>query len=218
LFLDEIGELPLELQPKLLRVIQEREVLPVGGARAVKVDVRMIGASNRDLARLVESGGFRRDLYARMALWELKVPALRERRADILSWVRLLHERWLAERGVEATLLTFTPQAAEALLLADWQDNLRGLDRFVHEHADRQAPIAVDDLPSWINQAEVEPVAAAPPGAPRLPAPTRDELAEVLNRLGGSVRATAKHYGRDRRQIYRWLDAFGLKSSAKPDD
>ena len=223
LFLDEIGELPLDLQPKLLRVIQEREVLPVGGAKAVRVDVRMVAASNRDLARHVEAGGFRRDLYARMALWEIRVPPLRERRADVLGWVRLLHGRWLSERGQPATPLRLTAEAAEKLILGEWHDNLRGLDRFVHELSDRETIISAADLPGWIKAGDaarpsaalVEPV---PPRSPRVPAPTREELAETLARLGGSVRATAKHYRRDRRQIYRWLEAFGLKDRAKSED
>jgi transcriptional regulator with GAF, ATPase, and Fis domain len=218
LFLDEIGELPLDLQPKLLRVIQEREVLPVGGARALKVDVRMVGASNRDLARLVDEGGFRRDLYARMAMWELRVPPLRERRADILAWLRLLSERWLTERALTANVMTFSAQAAEALVVAEWHDNLRGLDRFVHEHAERDQMISLSDLPSWIvRRAPAPPVPPPPPAAPKRPAPTRDELEAVLARLGGNIRATTKHYGRDHRQIYRWMEAFGLKGEGQGD-
>jgi transcriptional regulator of acetoin/glycerol metabolism len=132
--------------------------------------------------------------------------------------VRLLHGRWLAARGQPATPLRLTAEAAERLLLGDWHDNLRGLDRFVHELAAREAVISAADLPGWIRAADhpspahVDP---APPQPAKLPPPTREELAETLARLGGSVRATAKHYRRDRRQIYRWLDAFGLKDRAK---
>jgi transcriptional regulator with GAF, ATPase, and Fis domain len=223
LLLDEIGELPLELQPKLLRALQEKEVSPVGGTRTVKVDVRVIAATNRDLASLVESGGFRRDLYARLALWEIRVPSLQRRRADLLPWLERLHARWRSERGLsEQRLPELDSEAAEALLLREWSDNLRGVDRLVHalaEVAGAGQPLARGDLPAWLwadppreapaAREEAPAPAVATPPAP--PIPSREELAAVLAQNGGSIRATARHFARDRRQIYRWLEAFGLK-------
>src|SRR5262249_1579824 len=91
LFLDELGELPADQQPKLLRALEQAEVVPVGAAVPVKVDVRVVAATNRDLAGAVESGAFRRDLLARLSMWELRVPSLRERRADLLMWIERLH-------------------------------------------------------------------------------------------------------------------------------
>src|SRR5262249_51324151 len=178
LFLDEIGELPLELQAKLLRVIQEGEVLPVGSSRATKVDVRIIAATNRDLEADAEAGLFRRDLYARLALWVVRVPPLRDRRVDILDWVDRLHRRWLQRRGrtlPSTGTLTFAPDAAETLLLNAWPENLRGIDRLVHELGTATHPIASDELPPWL-------VAARRTTAPqmmvpvRIPTPTREEL------------------------------------------
>jgi transcriptional regulator with GAF, ATPase, and Fis domain len=233
LLLDEIGELPVELQPKLLRVLQEKEVCPVGGTRNVSVDVRVIAATNRDLAALVESGGFRRDLYARLALWEIRVPSLQRRRADLMSWLERLHARWRTARGLAAQPLpALDTEAAEALLLRDWSDNLRGVDRLVHalaEAAGTGQTLALRDLPAWLwtdaareaPAARADAAAAAPEPAPVAaptagtppapPIPSRDELAAVLAQNGGSIRATARHFARDRRQIYRWLEAFGLK-------
>jgi transcriptional regulator with GAF, ATPase, and Fis domain len=223
LFLDEIGELPLELQPKLLRVMQDHEVRPVGGTRSLRVDVRIIAATHRDVAAQVESGAFRRDLYARLALWYVRVPSLRERRADLLAWLARLGTRWAVERKRPPRPIVLDAAAAEELLLAVWPDNLRGLDRLVHELGDSTETITLARLPAWIRPAEPPSAAPTPTAAAtataapraeepaRLPPPTAEELAAALRRLDGSVRAVARHYGRDRRQIYRWMDAFGLR-------
>jgi transcriptional regulator with GAF, ATPase, and Fis domain len=212
LFLDEIGELPLELQAKLLRVIQEGEVLPVGGTQATKVDVRIIAATNRDLEADAEAGLFRRDLYARLALWIVRVPPLRERRVDVLGWFDRLHRRWLERRGRSpgaGGTLAFEPNAAEALILNAWPENLRGVDRLVHQHGTMTRPLTVADLPPWLAARPGAPVTSPPPERRVIPAPTREELEAALQETG-SVRATAKRYGRDRRQIYRWMEAFGI--------
>ncbi|MBW2527333.1 MAG: sigma 54-interacting transcriptional regulator, partial [Deltaproteobacteria bacterium] len=133
LLLDEVGELPASLQPKLLRVLQEREVLGVGETRPVRVDVRVVASTLRDLVADAQQGSFRLDLYARLSLWELRVPPLRWRRADLLGWLDRLVARWFAERGQQPRDLgALSPEAAELLLLHPWPDNLRGLDRVVH--------------------------------------------------------------------------------------
>jgi transcriptional regulator with GAF, ATPase, and Fis domain len=212
LFLDEIGELPLELQAKLLRVIQEGEVLPVGGTQATKVDVRVIAATNRDLEADAEAGLFRRDLYARLALWVVRVPPLRERRVDVISWFERLHRRWLERRGrspAAGGTLAFEPNAAEALILNAWPENLRGVDRLVHQHGTMTRPLTVADLPPWLAARPGSMVSTPPPERRVIPAPTKAELEQALMETG-SVRATAKRYGRDRRQIYRWMEAFGI--------
>ncbi len=152
LFLDEIGEMPKELQPKLLRAIQEREVRAVGATKSDRVDVRIVAATHQDLSRRAREGSFRQDLYARLALWEVHVPPIRQRRADILGWTQQLYEIWAKERKLPARTLQFHAEAAELLLRSPWSENLRGLNRFVHELATRRADSVIrkENLPAWI--------------------------------------------------------------------
>jgi DNA-binding NtrC family response regulator len=207
LFLDEIGELPPDLQPKLLRAIQDGEVQPVGGTRVVRVDVRVIAATHRDLAAASERGQFRRDLYARLSLWELRVPPLRARRIDLFHWIARLQRRWR-----EGTPLVFEPDAAAALLAHPWPLNLRQIDRLVHELGaeKRTSAVAEAELPAWLDDAVVDETPSE-----RSAIPTRDQFVAAFEEHKGSVRALAKHFGRDRRQIYRWLDQHGLRDRAK---
>ena len=124
LFLDEIGELAVGLQPKLLRLLENREVLAVGGSRAVNVDVLVVTATNRNLAEMVEQGAFRRDLLARLAIARIQVPALRLRSEDIFYVAAALAQRsggTLVPEQVEV-------EAIERLLLEPWPNNVRGLD------------------------------------------------------------------------------------------
>ncbi len=209
LFLDEIGELSAELQPKLLRALQQREVLPVGATAPVKVEVRVVAATNRDLGLDVERGAFRRDLYARLALWELRVPTLAQRRVDLVSWVVRLQQKWATERRTRAPAFPFDAEAVEALLLAPWPENLRTVDRLVHQVGGQTGPLGVEQLPEWVLGPSSAPTVASPEPTVRRPSPSAEELLATLERLG-SVRATAKHYGRDRRQIYRWIEAWQL--------
>ncbi|HEX9622583.1 MAG TPA: sigma 54-interacting transcriptional regulator [Polyangiaceae bacterium] len=242
LFLDEIGELSLELQPKLLRVLQEGELRPLGGVQARRIDVRIVAATNRNLPELVETDAFRRDLYARLALWEVRLPPLRERRQDILPWIDALLSAWNRQRGTRVEL-GFLPDAAERVLLGSWPDNLRGLDRLVHRLAslELQRPVserALFDAMPELFPGSVRPDApdgSVPPGGaasnsaaggstlpPRdepLAArrPSREELLAVYEATGHSVRATSKHFGKDRRQIYRWLEGFGIPRGRDED-
>jgi transcriptional regulator with GAF, ATPase, and Fis domain len=211
LFLDEVGELPESLQPKLLRALQEREVQPVGSTRTVPVDVRVIAATNRDLAREVEAGRFRRDLYARLALLEIPVPALCERRVDILPWIERLHGAWCDRRGVAHARLALTPDAAEVIVRHDWPENLRGIDRLIHHITAFDRVIDEGDLPPWLGARASPPPADPDEPAPRRTAPPADELRAIYERSNHNVAAVARHYDCDRRQIYRWLAAIGIE-------
>jgi len=135
LLLDEVGELPLTTQPKLLRVLQERRVRPVGSTTGFTVDVRVIAATNRNLANDVAEGVFREDLLARIRMWEVQTPSIAARRPDLFGWLDILARAWADERRVDVPDLNLEPDAAEAVLLHPWPDNLRGLQRFVRRHA-----------------------------------------------------------------------------------
>ncbi len=126
IFLDEVGELPLELQAKLLRVLQEKEVRPVGSNQRIKVDVRVIAATNRDLEAAYKNGTFRKDLYFRLNVVTLYVPALRERRSDTPM---LVH--WFLERYAPGSELHVTSAAMKALMQYDWPGNVRELENCV---------------------------------------------------------------------------------------
>lgn len=153
LFLDEIGDMPLDVQPKLLRAIQEGEIRPVGSTKPIRVDVRIVGATHHPLPVRVAEGKFRQDLYARLALWQLELPPVRLRRSDILFWIDHLHAMWAEARGMDSSAPRFDADAATALLLAPWKENLRAVDRLVHELASTGATPGVlrrQDLPSWV--------------------------------------------------------------------
>jgi transcriptional regulator with GAF, ATPase, and Fis domain len=202
LFLDEVGELPLEQQAKLLRVLESREYVPVGGARTLTSSARVIAATNVDL----QAGGFRPDLYARLAGAVIRLPPLRARRGDVLP----LAERFLSEASPGKRFL-FSANAVEALLLHPWPRNVRELRmamrRLALEHPDggeltRQAVVAV-----------LDPLPPSPSAARRArggSAPSREELVERLTALRGNVNRVAEHYGKDPKQIYRWLKQHDL--------
>ncbi len=210
LFLDEIGELPLAMQPKLLRAVQEGEVRPLGGTRSHAVNVRIVAGTNLDLHAAVEAGTFRQDLLARLAMWELRIPPLRRRRPDVLEWMTRLRRAWDARRKRASPPPELAPDAVEALLVAPWPDNLRGLDRVVHRLRSMPQPVSKTAIEGLLGVTSGT-VPADEQQTPRQPVPTREELAAAMERFDGSIRSVAKHFERDRRQIYRWLDKYGLR-------
>jgi two-component system, NtrC family, response regulator AtoC len=153
-FLDEIGELPLELQAKLLRVLQEKEVRPVGSNQRVKVDVRVIAATNRDLEAAYKTGTFRKDLYFRLNVVTVHVPALRERRSDTPM---LVH--WFLERYAPGSELRVTNAAMKALMQYDWPGNVRELENCVERAVALGNGQLIDlgDLPPAIAAGSVTP-------------------------------------------------------------
>jgi len=207
LFLDEVAELDATVQAKLLRVLETGEVQPLGSDRIGRVDVRVVAATAPELTERLDDGRFRRDLYARLSVASLTLPPLRERRGDVPAWLARFDARWAREDG--GAPLRWHPEAVEAAMLAPWEENLRGVDRVVYQLRLHQGPGAT------VSAAHVARLVGAPPPAPvatpRPPKPTREELERALEAHGGSVRATAKHFQRDRRQIYRWMEAYGLK-------
>ena len=130
IFLDEIGELPLDAQVKLLRTLQQKEVMPVGGARALKTDVRVISATNRNLEAEVAAGRFRGDLYFRLNVLQIRMPSLRERRTDIPSLAQHFVERCAVAESLP--LKDISADALEALAALDWPGNIRELENTIH--------------------------------------------------------------------------------------
>lgn len=154
LFLDEIGEIPLATQVKLLRVLQEREVERLGSNKPTKVDVRLVTATNRDLARAVEEGVFRLDLMYRLQVIEIQLPPLRERRDDILPLAEHFLAKFAAENGRPD--LTFAPEAAEALRAYSWPGNVRELENTIERAVVISGPavasIGLKQLPSSLQR------------------------------------------------------------------
>jgi transcriptional regulator with GAF, ATPase, and Fis domain len=214
LFFDEIGELRPDLQSKLLRVLENREYTPVGSTQVVKTDVRVIAATNVDLAREVETGTFRRDLYARIAGAVIRLPPLRHRREDIPALARHFLRGFMPDQEP-----TWTPSFVEVLVTHSWPMNVRELRTAMQRlalatrgakelrSADLMRVLDVPTVPNlapaMVTPSPTETVAASD-------APSRDELAELLTRHHGNVSDLAKHYGKDRKQIYRWLQKHGL--------
>jgi transcriptional regulator of acetoin/glycerol metabolism len=210
LFLDEIGDLPLPAQAALLRALQEREVTPVGAFAPVRVDVRVLAATHRELDVMVQDGRFRADLRARLAGLVFRLPPLRARRCDL----GLLLARVLGPRAAE---LRIRPDAALALLEHAWPHNVREL-----VHALETALVLSTDGTLRVS-ALPELVAAprAPGEAARAPAKAlspedealRAELIQRLAERGGNVTRVAADMGKARQQIQRWMRRFGLRES-----
>jgi DNA-binding NtrC family response regulator len=207
LLLDEAGDIPLALQPTLLRVLETWEVRPVGSSRDVPVDVRVIAASNRELVTMVQQGLFRADLYARLAQWIIRLPPLRNRREDIPALCQALLAR------LDASGRTLTPDMEEALLLHPWPLNVRGLSNVLSVAAIATPPGQPLGLTPEVRDAlwdnHVEP--AAPPAAPPLPVELDlARLEELLRACGGRVAEMARQAGVSRPKMYRLLWAAGL--------
>ncbi|MGH9846529.1 MAG: sigma-54-dependent transcriptional regulator [Blastocatellia bacterium] len=213
IFLDEIGETSAALQVKLLRVLQEGEVRRVGSPRPVKVDVRVIAATNRDLESDVKAGRFREDLYYRLSVITLKVPPLRDRREDIPLLARHFLRRACDETGKRVTL---SDGSLERLRQHDWSGNVRELENAI-EHAvlhSRGQIITVEDLPERVRAPlEVEKPLdeAAFSDLPSLEEIERRYLVHVLEAVGGNRTRAAEVMQIDRRTLYRMAERFGIK-------
>jgi two-component system response regulator HydG len=146
IFLDEVGELPVDLQAKLLRAIQEKEIRPVGSTRRLPINIRILAATNRDLEHAVMQGEFRRDLYFRLNVLSLRIPPLRERRQDIPLLIGHFLDRMTRTSGLEKIL---SDEALKAMLAYDWPGNVRELENCLERtYAFTSGPlIHTTDLP-----------------------------------------------------------------------
>lgn len=214
IFLDEIGEMPTTLQPKLLRALEEREVLPVGATTPVKIDIRIVAATNRDLKQEVEGGRFREDLYYRLNVIELYIPPLRERREDIPLLVEYLIQRHNSEmkkayKGVDNATM-------KQLMSLPWKGNVRELDNVLE-----RAMILGNG--EWISPSDLPRGEAAP--LPSLTA-TSDNLKEavqsyershietVLKKMEGDKKRAAELLGLSLSSLYRKMDELHIPLDA----
>ena len=238
-FLDEIGELPLELQAKLLRVLQEKEVRPVGSNQRVKVDVRVIAATNRDLEAAYKAGTFRKDLYFRLNVVTVHVPALRERRSDIPMLVN-----WFCERYAPGADLRVSNAAMKALMNYEWPGNVRELENCVEravalgngnliDLSDLPPTIAALNLPASRSGSDVAPelvsdLAAAAAaesssaeGDAAVPLHTTDledieraTIQRVFEQVKGDKALAGRMLGISRATLYRKLKRYNISESA----
>jgi formate hydrogenlyase transcriptional activator len=191
LFLDEVGDIPPELQPKLLRVLQEQEFERLGSGKTLKVNVRLIAATNADLVHMVEERRFRADLYYRLNVFPIRMPPLRDRGGDIPLLVRYFTQKYA--RLMKKTITTIPAQAMEALARYPWPGNIRELENFIE-----RAVILSAGAELSIPLAELKPVSASPAtnGATTLEAAERDAilraLAETKWLIGGPTGAAAR--------------------------
>ncbi|HYK48381.1 MAG TPA: sigma-54 dependent transcriptional regulator [Terriglobales bacterium] len=212
IFLDEIGELPLEMQAKLLRVLQEKEIRPVGSNQRARVDVRVIAATNRDLEQEYRAGTFRKDLYFRLNVVTVHVPALRERRSDIPM---LAH--WFLERCVPGRSVQVSNAAMKALLQYDWPGNVRELENCVERAValgDRQL-LDVDDLPPAIaSTAQAQEIDHFPASSglstTDLEDIERTTIERVFEQVKGDKALAGKMLGISRATLYRKLKRYNI--------
>jgi DNA-binding NtrC family response regulator len=211
IFLDEIGETTAAVQVRLLRAIEEGEIRPVGASRVVKVNVRVIAATNRDLQKEVERGNFRQDLLYRLNVLPVQIPPLRERREDMPQLVSHFL-RVVAERG--GGLATVTEGAMAVLAAQAWAGNVRELENTIERLAlaARGGAIDADDLPVTFREpsttvAEGESLFSDLPSLEEL---EKRYLKHVLAAVNGNRSRAAEILGVDRRTLYRMAERFGL--------
>jgi DNA-binding NtrC family response regulator len=216
-FLDEVGETPLATQVKLLRALQEREIIPVGGTQSIKIDCRLVAATNADLEREVAEGRFRADLFYRLNVIPIRLPALRQRRDDI----PLLVDHFLKRFAQNNPPKTVSKEAMELLLKYDWPGNVRELEN-VMERAlilDEGGVIDPEDLPDKIRFGQSHR------GSLVIDSPTltleeleKEYILKVLNHTRWQKKKTSDILGINASTLYRKLIAYGVeKPGARPD-
>ncbi len=220
LVLDEVGELPLPVQAKLLRALQGGEIQPVGAGRVEKVDVRVIACTNRDLAADARAGRFREDLFYRLAVVELVVPPLSERREEIPALAAEFARRYALRFGIEGVHLS--PELIEALRLAEWPGNVRQLENAVARLVALSAggPIGPEAFAGAPASPPAGPGAEPPPQGEltlreQLDAFERNLIGLALSRTGGNQSEAARRLGLSRSALIDRLKKYGLGSSGR---
>ena len=206
-FLDEVGELKPELQAKLLRVLQERRFERVGGSRTLEVDVRWIAATNRDLRAMIDAGAFREDLYHRLAVFPIKLPPLRERRADLLPLAKHLLVR--VSHDLKCPVPKLTPAAEQRILAATWRGNVRELANALERAAILAEGGAIDASHLWIEDGAA-PSAKSAGGIRPLVELEKEAILAALASVDGNRRKAAELLGIGERTLYDKLKKYGV--------
>jgi len=219
IFLDEIGELPLELQAKLLRVLQEKEVRPVGSNESVHVQVRVVAATNRDLESAINDGSFRKDLFFRLNVVSITLPPLRERRSDIP-----MLSQYFLDRLAEGENTKFTSAAMKLLMRYDWPGNVRELENCLCRAVtlgDRKVIDESDLSPALLQgggKAKTESAASEEQDEGATPTVALDELERltiqrVFEKVGGDKTKAGELLGISRATLYRKLKRYHISAS-----
>jgi len=216
LFLDEIGELPLDMQAKLLRVIEQREFMRVGGTETIRVDIRLIAATNQDLGAAVDTGRFRGDLYYRLKVVTLQIPPLRERREDIPLLANHFLREFAAENGRPG--MRFSPEVMRTIVEARWEGNVRELRNLVESLVvlTPNDEIRLEDLPAEYARGAGDLADAPIPGGEQPPVGLRMEEVErrailaALEKTGGNRTQAAEQLGIGLRTLQRKLKEYRL--------
>ena len=210
-FLDEIGDLPIDLQAKLLRALQEREIRPVGATGRIHIDVRIIAATNRDLEAAVRTGAFRQDLYFRLNVVQIKLPPLRDRKSDIPLLVSVFLEKFC---DPQKPALIISEDAMRRLMAYDWPGNVRELENAVERAvALGSGPILhLGDLPSSIQNSSEEKL---PDGDELIPLEQMEHRAilRALHETDGDKVAAARLLGIGKTTLYRKLKQYGSEAT-----
>jgi DNA-binding NtrC family response regulator len=214
-FLDEIGEMSPVLQVKLLRALQEREVIPVGSTEPTAIDVRIIAATNRDLEDEIRRGRFRSDLYYRLNVIALHLPPLRDRRDDIPLLAQHFFERLVSREGDGARSKRLAPETLDALMRYDWPGNVRELENALERASVLTSAdeLPVDALPARVRETPTPSlVSEETPPNPTMEVIERAYIHWVLQAEGGNKARAAEVLGIDPSTLYRKLNRYGIES------
>jgi transcriptional regulator with PAS, ATPase and Fis domain len=213
-FLDEIGDLPLEIQPKLLRALEEKEFERIGGTSVIQSDFRLIAATNQQLTQMMEEGRFRKDLYYRLNVIPLHLPALRQRKEDILPLARHMINRLADEANIAR--LRLEPASEQALTLYDWPGNVRELSNVIERTLGslRGDTIRLQDLPFYIFPERKKPgESGATPLRTARQNSEKEAICRALEKARFNKSRAAKILGIHRTHLYKKMKKHGIAAS-----
>jgi formate hydrogenlyase transcriptional activator len=219
IFLDEVGDIALDLQPKLLRVLQEKEFERLGSTRTQKVDARLIAATNRDLAQMVDGGDFREDLYYRLAVFPIRLPALRERRDDIPLLVEYFVARFA--RRMNKRIREIPTAALGAMTEWAWPGNIRELQNFVERAVILTTGECLEVPTEELKPAHAKPAAAEKSGSLNLREVERQAIIEALRKANGRISGpagAAALLGLKRTTLQYRMRLLGIKLTYAPQE